>query len=360
MILDTFFNESNIFGYSGETNYVDDIEAIPLGENEHPVDACYRLTLENEQNWFNIMNTLAVSEMAFLEAHDGDTYMMYEAVDIKKIVNTVVDWIKKQFAKLKGVFEKAINKIKEALNFDKKLIKKYDAKVKSNPSIASKTFPIFPIKNNRIVDFDEINKIFDIIRNSYDSKCASEINKMSGDSEKLGSWDKDSRTGMMDEVRGEIVSKMGGASGSCSAKDYSDELKKAITYEAGPIRATDAYDTIKKGKPVASLNANFKKVSVVFNNMIKEAKALEKIHKLNDEKDKSKEMDIKIDALKQMVNINNATSRIVIKTVGTSYSAMRSVLRMAIGEKDKDNDDNSNSSDNNTESTNESVICTII
>lgn len=348
MILDTFFNESNIFGYSGETNYVDDIEAIPLGENEHPVDACYRLTLENEQNWFNIMNTLAISEMAFLEAHDGDTYMMYEAVDIKKIVSTVVEWIKKQFAKLKGVFERAINKIKEALDFDKKLVKKYEEKIKSNPKIGSK---MYSVKGNRLAKFDDVNKIFDVITSAYTSKVGKEINSLKG--EKLKEFDKDSRTRLADTARGFILSKMGGSGGLCSSTDYADRLKNTITEEMNEVPGTEAYDVIKKGKPIASLNANFKKVSVTFNIMIKEAKALEKISSFENDEDKSKVLDIKIDMLKQMVNINNATSRIVIKTVGNSYSVMRAILKKAVGEKVEDEK-------KDKKATNESVICTII
>lgn len=130
MILDTFFNESKMFSDDTELNenYVDQIEAIALKESEHPVDACFRLTLENEQNWYNIFNTIAVSEMAFLEAHGNDDAIMYEAVDVKKIANTILTWVQTQFAKLKGAFEAAIKKISDAVNMDKKLVKEYEAR----------------------------------------------------------------------------------------------------------------------------------------------------------------------------------------------------------------------------------------
>lgn len=136
MILDMFMNESNLFDqkFQNEASELDDVTPIALSESEDIMDACFRITLENETNWNTIMNTIALSEMAFLESH-AEGEVMYEAADFKAIVNSVIAWIKKQWAKLAGIFQKAITMIGEKMDSNKRLIAAFEKKVKTNKDL---------------------------------------------------------------------------------------------------------------------------------------------------------------------------------------------------------------------------------
>ena len=112
MILD-LFNESSIFDVEDDvTNEslepeIENAEATPLKEGENITDAYFRITLENVQNYNNIMNTVAVAEMAYMEKN-GATAPVYEAADVKKFGQTIVKYVQSAWSKIKGLFESAI------------------------------------------------------------------------------------------------------------------------------------------------------------------------------------------------------------------------------------------------------------
>lgn len=374
MILDTFFNESDLFGFSENENYVDQIEAIPLDENEHPVDACFRITLENEQNWYNIFNTIAVSEMAFLESH-GEDDVMYEAVDVKKIANTVLDWIKKQFAKIKGVFQRAIEKISNALSVDKKLVREYENRRNYITTTSFETKEGAKVWSAK-VDPGEVPAIFDEVIYKSASKyidITANIGK-----EKVDSLRKDwneNKTSIMDQARGQILNQIGGRGAiGCSRKDFVPALKKCLLEKEGTrtINVVDAYDKLKNGVTAKDMNEAFNGIKKAFNNMIKEAKKVQKeANKKSDNYSLIVDVcGIKTEVIKAHISMMNMAAGSIIQAVGADYSTNRAILRKAIESSKKTDADIKKAGkeakkagkkiNNESVEYDEDIICTII
>lgn len=363
MILDTFFNESNLFGSEAvNENYVDQIEAIPLSENEHPVDACFRLTLENEQNWYNIFNTIAVSEMAFLESH-GENDVMYEAVDVKKIANTVVQWIQTQFAKLKGVFEKAIKSISDAINMDKKLIKAIDEKkINLNQKVklgAGRKLWVGKVEPGEVPEaisdkiIDSTNK-YTLLKASQGKETISERKK---------EWS-ENKAAIMGSTRAKILNTIGNFSGStCEAKDFPKKLSECMLSEVPegePFTLKTFYNTIKSGKSKSEISKAFSKIKKSFNDSIKEAKD---IQKAADKSGKDYELivdicGLKTEVIKTQISMLTSASGSVIRAVGVDYATARAALKNALGSSKKDEEEKKKAVGESA--IEEDIICTII
>ena len=364
MILDTFFNESNLFGSEAvNENYVDQIEAIPLNENEHPVDACFRLTLENEQNWYNIFNTIAVSEMAFLESH-GENDVMYEAVDVKKIANTVVQWIQTQFAKLKGVFEKAIKSIADALNQDKRIIKAIkDKNVDLNQKVkVAQGRKIW----NANVSAGEIPAIFSdqigITTNKYvtlnEGKSKEYVESMKKE------WAEKKAT-ILNDVRGNILKQIGSYSGGgCEQKDFLKKLGEVMLTEVKEGGATydlkTFYNKIKDGTSKSELDKAFSSVKDSFNKMIKEAKDVQKnANKSGENYELIVDIcGLKTEVIKSHISIITSGSGAVIRAVGTDYATARAILKNSISSTKKPEKEKKKAVGESA--IEEDIICTII
>lgn len=365
MILDTFFNESNLFGSEAvNENYVDQIEAIPLSENEHPVDACFRLTLENEQNWYNIFNTIAVSEMAFLESH-GEDDVMYEAVDVKKIANTVVQWIQTQFAKLKGVFEKAIKSISDAINMDKKLIKAIDEKkINLNQNVklaAGRKVWVGKVEPGEVPDAIS-DKIIESTNKYILLKASQGKKTISG---KKKEWS-ENKAAIMGSTRAKILNTIGNFSGStCEAKDFPKRLSECMLSEVpeGQLFTLKTfYDMIKSGKSKSEISKAFSKIKKSFNDSIKEAKD---IQKAADKSGKDYELivdicGLKTEVIKTQISMLTSASGSVIRAVGVDYATARAALKNALGSSKKDKDEEDKIKAVGESAIEEDIICTII
>lgn len=370
MILDTFFNESKMFSDDTELNenYVDQIEAIALKESEHPVDACFRLTLENEQNWYNIFNTIAVSEMAFLEAHGNDDAIMYEAVDVKKIANTILKWIQTQFAKLKGAFEAAIKKISDAVNMDKKLVKEYEARKNYITTVSYTTKEGAKVWSAK-VEPGEVPAIFD--KEIYNAASKFISVESSAGKDKVDELKKEwaeTKATVMDQARGKILNSVGDyGNKGCAQKDFTSELSKCLINAEGTkeVKVVDAYEKIKSGVTVKDMQKALNGVKKAFNNMIKEAKKVQKEADRKSE-DYSVVVDvcgIKTEVIKSLISIINIGSGAVIRAVGADYSTHRAILRKAVEDSKKtDKDTNKAGKEAKKSAKNESadIICTII
>lgn len=320
MILD-MLNESNLFGTSVHTennqeeNFLEGVEAIALRENEDPVSACYRITMENEQNWFNIMNTIAYSEMAFLESH-GPEEVMYEAADIKKIKDTIVTWIQQQWAKLKGVMEKAISNLSEAIHKDKAVVSAYESKVKKDPKVAKETKKVQ--KPRLTVSVDDLDTfIKDIV-----DKAHSQFDDL---------W---SFTNYADNATcQERITAFAKKDFELGAK--AKELKEGFsTKESVVISAETAYKVVKAGNHANTLKRVLKAEQDGFNKMLatfKKEKQSEKGSKLY--ANASQIVTLKSKYVKQVISQLNMGAKICIQAANNDYVTHRAVLRALVGTK---------------------------
>ncbi|MDD3122013.1 MAG: hypothetical protein PHC62_00690 [Candidatus Izemoplasmatales bacterium] len=335
MVLDSFFAESNIFGendYGVNDAYMEALEPIAIGENEHPVDACFRLTLENEKNWYNIFNTIAVSEMSYMEKH-GTTDVMYEAIDVKKIGSTIATWVEKAWQKLKGVFLAAIDKITMAMKTDKKLLDAY-GKVSKNINVDS-----YEVKSTiwatKSVQPDSIVAKINAESNSKLGRYKDANTGMS--KEKIAELKKDwadKKTDLMEEIRGGIVSTCGGKSDNLTADAFPAKLSKAITGsdETNKVSIKTAYETLKSGTTVKDVRKAFKDAEKVFQGHIKMAKAIKaEADKKSDNYNTAVDLSqLKSEAIRNQISLLNVASAVVIRVVAGNHSTMRAVLNRAI------------------------------
>ena len=90
---------------------------------DDPEVACYRIALENEQNYNAIMNAFMMKEFSVLES--TGTEMVYEAADVKSFFKYIKETIQSWWRKIQGVIKKVIEEIAKFTDVDAKFVKKY-------------------------------------------------------------------------------------------------------------------------------------------------------------------------------------------------------------------------------------------
>ena len=124
--------EDFIFGegttYEETVDNVSDEEMNAFGViecTEDPDVACYRIALENEQNYNAIMMAMIQREYNVLEA--TGSVMVYEGAKLDAFFDSVKKAIQKFWAKVKGVFKKVMDQISSIVLSNKAFVKKYRA-----------------------------------------------------------------------------------------------------------------------------------------------------------------------------------------------------------------------------------------
>ena len=368
MFLDDFLGlgESTLFG--NDEIDMSQYKAIPLAEGENPVDACLRITIENEQNWSNIMNTIAISELAYMEENNTDD-VVYEAVDIKKIGSTIMEWIKTQWEKLKGVFSRAVQTLKNTVVSDKSLCKQYQEKgrfLTSNESAITIEKGVLLRKNvsmNSLTNLpEEFKTKFETALGDYltwtDLSTASSFEKGSAKRDALKStWNQD-KSGCLIEAMSAITGKP-----HCTKKEFSSALKqKLCNIGRVQIDADDAYNELKDGRTANDqIKKAFKSTENVFKGYLSDAKTFKKDHKSDDNgKDIAIMMGIRSEIIKTGISMINLECRVILQIVNAHYNTCKTAVSIALS-KSKKGSKETNKKDNKKTTTSESaLICDII
>ena len=90
---------------------------------DDPEVACYRIALENEQNYNMVMNAFMAQEFSVLESTGAE--MVYEAADVKKFFAGIQQVLSNFWGKVQGVFKKVIDKIGSFIDVNRAFVKKY-------------------------------------------------------------------------------------------------------------------------------------------------------------------------------------------------------------------------------------------
>lgn len=98
---------------------------------DEPELACYRIALENEQNYNAILNHFMAKEFSVLESTGSE--MVYEAADIKKFFGAVKETIARWWSKIQGVIKKVIEEIAKFVDTDMRFVKKYKGQYMVTP-----------------------------------------------------------------------------------------------------------------------------------------------------------------------------------------------------------------------------------
>ena len=338
MFLDEFLGlgESSLFGNNDYDVDMSQIEAIPVREGEDPLDACLRITIENEQNYTNIVSTIALSELAALE-ESGGTEVVYEAVDIKKIANSIGAWIQKQWAKLKGVFQRAFDNLRTMISSDKKLIKKYE---ENKDKIKSSTVTVRGVKLKKDMlglakTFGEaLDAEFNSVANKIDLSNLSSITPAKADA--ISKDYSDNKDIMLREA----MRKVAGVNSTMA--DFAKNVKKEYC-EIGDvdIDVSKAYETIKNETKIKDLvKKEFKAAQDEFKKEIADANKMKKDYKGDNHSAVAKVINVKTSQIRTKITHLNLLSRAALQICKAHYDTNKKALVVALSGKNIEKEDN--------------------
>lgn len=101
---------------------------------DDPEVACYRIALENEQNYNSIMNAFMVKEFSVLESTGSE--MIYEAVDVQNFFASVKKTINLWWSKIQGVIKRVMEEISKRTDLNRAFVEKYTGKDIKTPENA--------------------------------------------------------------------------------------------------------------------------------------------------------------------------------------------------------------------------------
>lgn len=176
---------------------------------DEPEVACYRIALENEQNYNKIMNAFMMKEFSVLESTGEE--MVYEAVDVKKFFDLVKETVARWWSKIQGVIKKVMETISEKTDMNKAFVKKYKDKDIKVPS-----------KDKKFVGYN-----FDNMKAPEFEKVADIVSKTAGSFANIADFNLEEFKVKADAAKNQM---RGAACGkdSVSAEDFDKELKLAL------------------------------------------------------------------------------------------------------------------------------------
>lgn len=274
-------------GFGGMTAeddaYMESIEGIPCYDD--PDDAFARISMENVENFYAIANAITIDEFAEYIATNEE--VIYEEGRIKKIFNTIKAWIKKAWAKIKGVFEKVFQKIESFIRNDKDFVEKYKSTVKSKKTTISNGINL---KTEDVCKkaSELYGKLIDLFNNNATKQFESVTNNITkyieGDSNKIKkvSDTQFKPDEVMNKIRGGLFDekKLTDEELNTKLKKLFDPEREKVTVE-GSVAIQEIADA-KKTK--AGLKSLYEQTKMYFNTMIKEADIMEKTAKDADKK----------------------------------------------------------------------------
>ena len=323
-------------GLSSEDDaYMESIESIPC---EDDVDeALIRISMESVGNFYAIANAITVDE--FVHYVQTNEAVIYESGRISEIMDKIKEWIKKAWAKVKGVFEKAISWIDSQVRNDKKFVEKYKSKIKNAKPVKMQAYKnVIGIRG----DLSSMNDLIKSFRSATNDivKATDKVSK----GEELSSDDKSvDASKVLTQIRGNLCSKS-----EPTVEDFTKELKDAIigsksevTFD--PSSVLDEVENAKASK--AAIKKEYNKAKAFFKNSMAQADIIKKAAINSTSRKEAKEAGVMklVGAwntiCKGCISLATTIERIFLKAVNISRSQAKAAARkMAGGEKEDDKD----------------------
>ena len=250
---------------------------------EDPGVACYRIALENEQNYNAIMTAMLTREYQVLESTGKE--MVYEASAIKGFLDRVHEMVQRFWAKVKGVFKKVMDNINSIVLSNKAFVKKYRSMTSKLKTPAEKNFTGYEFNNEKMIV-------------PY-SKAVTEIKKI-----KYGFTSEKSVSMTLDKVRTILC---GGT--EASSEGFAETLKEVIyggkntkvvslvDFETLLNRLEDAGNSKKAAKD------SHKEAESAVKGLLSEVKSLMSDAKSKEDDDRVKYLKTKADAISKSLTI---------------------------------------------------------
>ena len=226
---DFIFSENSTGFDDADSEYaVSDEELNEFGViecTEDPDVACYRIALENEQNYNAIMTAMLTREYGVLESTGSE--MVYEAGKIKEFFGWIKKQIQKFWAKVQGVFKKVMDTIGSIVLSNKAFVKKYRAVQSSIKRPAGE-------KEFQGYKFGNLEIYYEKLANVISSKSKEEITAdlTSGKFEGNGKIDRILTDEIKNTYRGILIN----GSGGISSSDYDEQLRLKLYGSAQPVK----------------------------------------------------------------------------------------------------------------------------
>lgn len=313
-----FFNES--VDLIEEEAYLEEMEAATISE-EDPCEALIQATLENEQNFHNIMSAVAYDEMKYFV--ENGTEIVYEGAKLDKFFSMIKHGIDVAWAKIKEIFNKVLTAIESWIRTDKSFLKKYRTVITgTKPSDISYTG--YDINPNRLKNpiYEKLIKFFDdtftgMERGLHDP-----------------SKDVNSASDLGDMMRAVSV----GETGKMAAGEYASKVRKILGLED---KKTIKYDSgliiteLETGKEVRNNTkqayASAKKYFAGMKSSINTAERGAKTTENNKGNDAPKNSYSMLSSLCSTgISCINTASRIHINAMNTYHHQCRAMAAMAV------------------------------
>ena len=305
--------EDFIFGEGTSYDFSDvDIETGRIVEcREEPEIGCYRIALESEQNFNNILMAIATQEIATFES--TGVSMVYTEGSLKDIGKSIKNAILKAWEKIKGVFKRAIDWISQFIFTNKKFVERYKGKTVKVPT--DKKFKGFDY-SNAATDREKASEIPKLISDTINMN----MTKVAGGVENIKNIE--------EGLRKDIVKKVGGTT-SGDSSDFAADLKKAL--RGGK---DEKYDLdLKVSDYDASINiiSNGKQTkSILKKSYSSNEKMIKALVDLVDSKRRAAEKGSEAESkLKESGNAAAACIRIVSITNGAHINAIQAAVNQA-------------------------------
>ena len=234
---DFIFGEGTVYEAEGEkvnepevpTDADDDsVEEVTVTDEEmnafgviecfdDPEVACYRIALENEQNYNRIMTAFMEKEFSVLE--NTGVEMIYEAVNVEQFFKLVKETIARWWSKIQGVIKKVMDEIAKRTDLNKAFVKKFkDSDIKTPEK--EKKFTGYNFDGVKVPKFVDVA---DLVSKAVDVRMISKVDEEAAEELMKGFKEKFETT--KSHMRGAVC---GDPSKVVSADDFDKELKIAL------------------------------------------------------------------------------------------------------------------------------------
>lgn len=291
---------------------------------DDPEDGFMLATLENEQNYFNLMNAIAMNEMQ--EYIRTGSEIVYEEGQVTKVMNSIKAWIKKAWEKVKSVFKKVVTTISGWVKTDKKFVEKHGSTIKKYKPKDFK-FSGYEIKglnvNLHTILIDTFSKEYKLDNNMSDEGY--------GMSSKMSISGKEETH--IKNMRKAVVP------GATTDEEFENGLKKHFgidtkvnitTYDGAKI-----VDELSKAKATrAAADKAYKDSKAFFAYMIKLAENVEKTIKSTQTKDKAKTSMKPVskwnEGCRAAIAMSTRINKVQVKAINIMRSQNRAMANYAI------------------------------
>ena len=221
------------YGYAPDE--LSDVQIRKFDESESIIESSLVSIMEANEDWNSIINEMAAKEYAVLESTGEE--MVYEAVDVRGFFSKIVDWFKKLWAKIAGLFQKFLQAIQTKVSSDKAFIEKYETAIKDGyTALSSKGFAFkgHDFKNLNTIDYTGAVSLKNSVEKMTDgaAEVSVLVDTKMPDRKDLNKYKKaiekyrNGKTKIEDNLRGAILYNKPGK--AISAAEFSKKVKEHL------------------------------------------------------------------------------------------------------------------------------------